>query len=95
MAVGVLKGTVGSDSLIPPYRLMERCLGDRLALRDQNASPPISTPGYATALSRANRGFPWRSVGANKDATTTGASAGPKTSDQAVESCAERSSNIR
>jgi len=34
-------------------------IGDRVALADQadqNASPPIPTPRYATALSRANRG---------------------------------------
>ena len=49
-AVGVLKGAVGPGSAMPIYRLMV-CSGDGVAVTDQNTSPPISTPGYATALS--------------------------------------------
>jgi hypothetical protein len=40
------------------------------------ASRPISTLGYATALSQANSGFPSRGLGSNKGATTTGANDG-------------------
>ncbi len=49
-AVGVLKDAVAPDSAIPTDRLMG-CLGDRVAVTDQNTSPPICSPGYATALS--------------------------------------------
>jgi hypothetical protein len=56
-AVGVLKDAVGHDRAIPAHRMMET-LGDRAATTDQNTNPPISTLGYATALSRGKRGFP-------------------------------------
>ena len=50
-AVGVLKGAVGPPgSAMPIYRFMV-CSGDSVGVTDQNTSPPISTPGYATALS--------------------------------------------
>lgn len=49
-AVGVLKGAVAPGSAMPIYRLMV-CSGDGVVVTDQNTSPPISTPGYATALS--------------------------------------------
>ena len=55
----------------------------------------LSTPGYATALSRANGGFPARSVGSNRDATTRGASAGLRRAIKRWEICAEPSSDIR
>jgi hypothetical protein len=43
---------------------------------DLVGSPPISTLGYATALSSPNSGFPWRSIGSKKAATTTRATLG-------------------
>jgi hypothetical protein len=49
--VGVLKDAAGPDGVIPTYRLMERCPADRVAMTDQDTSPPTSTLGYATALS--------------------------------------------
>ena len=42
--------------------LMETLLRDRVALTDGSTSPPISTPGYATALPGVDDGFVWREL---------------------------------
>jgi hypothetical protein len=48
-AASALKDTVRPDSVIPTNRWMETLPGDRVAMTDQNTSPPISTLDYATA----------------------------------------------
>jgi hypothetical protein len=50
-AVGVLKETIRPGGTLPAHRLMETLLRRRVAITDQKTTPPISTLGYATALS--------------------------------------------
>jgi len=57
-------------------RLKEEALRS-VALAGTRASPPISTPGYATAHSSTNSSFPWRCVGSKKAMPTTTANAPP------------------
>jgi hypothetical protein len=47
--VDVLGDTVELDGAALSCRSMG-CMGDRVALADQNTYPPISTPCYVTAL---------------------------------------------
>ena len=84
----MLRDTVGPAAPYPHLALMA-CLGQRLALAGRNMRPPNYTPNYAAALTRANGGFPARSFGSNKEATTTQG----QMPDQ--DALGEQSSNIR
>ena len=71
-AVAMLK-----DAVTAACRLMERCLGRRVALTDPNTRPPISTLGYATAPRDQTAVFRGGAFGSKKAATTTRANARP------------------
>jgi hypothetical protein len=59
------------------------------ANRRKNFGPPISTRGYAPALSRANSGFQTRARRSNKIATTTKRRARQEHNARKKELCAE------
>jgi Pyridine nucleotide-disulphide oxidoreductase, dimerisation domain len=68
MAAGKRQQPAKDPKGVPKSRL-----GPASAVTSAGTNPPISAPGYATALSRAESTFPTRSRGSNRTASTKGA----------------------